>query len=395
MDADRVAQRLAGGQGALAGATPAASSGMDFGAVRVHTGGVAEASTRLLGARAFTVGEDLYFARGRYRPASPEGRHLLAHELTHVVQQRQPDAPALQGDMLTKGAAIAGALGAVLGLGIAVAAGAGIGWILGGLALGAAGGALVGLTAGALARRLTTDREEPTDEGIAESDPEFREKFEEHLKEGLEKLSTGGCRFPGGGTWKYDDRYWAPADDPDFVAYKPRGVSPAKAIDELFNNLDRWEFDCALHPEVALLYAYRRTLGAARFNDRFKDLVLRQHGTTGLRRKSYDVDDMDEAEFNQKWNESPVGTKVMWTNRSSAADGTAWKNENAVKSHKDADWRLDRYDAFPLGSGLLEGDVKTGLARNATDYPSGGSPADREAYVDTNIYRHQLQVLKE
>jgi outer membrane protein OmpA-like peptidoglycan-associated protein len=61
--------------------------GHDFGAVRLHTGAPAERAAEAVQARAFTLGEDVVFGRGEYAPDSPAGRHLLAHELTHVVQQ--------------------------------------------------------------------------------------------------------------------------------------------------------------------------------------------------------------------------------------------------------------------------------------------------------------------
>lgn len=61
--------------------------GADFGQVRVHTGARAEETAKSINARAFTVGRSIAFGAGQYAPASQEGRHLLAHELTHVVQQ--------------------------------------------------------------------------------------------------------------------------------------------------------------------------------------------------------------------------------------------------------------------------------------------------------------------
>lgn len=61
--------------------------GSDFGGVRLHTGRRAAAASDRTDARAFTVGRDIYFGAGRYQPATPDGRGLLAHELTHVVQQ--------------------------------------------------------------------------------------------------------------------------------------------------------------------------------------------------------------------------------------------------------------------------------------------------------------------
>jgi hypothetical protein len=63
------------------------SFGADFSRVRVHTGSQAAQLSRDLSAQAFTHGSDVYFAAGKYNPASTSGQHLLAHELTHVVQQ--------------------------------------------------------------------------------------------------------------------------------------------------------------------------------------------------------------------------------------------------------------------------------------------------------------------
>ncbi|NTV63526.1 MAG: DUF4157 domain-containing protein [Oscillochloris sp.] len=61
--------------------------GADFSGVRVHTGNQADALNQTLSARAFTVGQDIFFRDGEYSPGSASGRELLAHELTHVVQQ--------------------------------------------------------------------------------------------------------------------------------------------------------------------------------------------------------------------------------------------------------------------------------------------------------------------
>jgi hypothetical protein len=60
----------------------------DFGDVRVHTDHAASESARAISAQAYTVGSDVVFQSGRYEPASPSGQRMLAHELTHVVQQR-------------------------------------------------------------------------------------------------------------------------------------------------------------------------------------------------------------------------------------------------------------------------------------------------------------------
>ena len=62
--------------------------GQDFGDVRVHTDGAAHESAKSVNAQAYTVGSDIVFQRDRYDPTSDAGKHVLAHELTHVVQQR-------------------------------------------------------------------------------------------------------------------------------------------------------------------------------------------------------------------------------------------------------------------------------------------------------------------
>src|SRR5205085_9063629 len=61
--------------------------GHDFSRVRVHTGERAAGSARALNALAYTVGDDVVFGPGRYAPRTDAGRHLLAHELAHTIQQ--------------------------------------------------------------------------------------------------------------------------------------------------------------------------------------------------------------------------------------------------------------------------------------------------------------------
>ncbi|HYF26914.1 MAG TPA: DUF4157 domain-containing protein [Baekduia sp.] len=65
-----------------------AALGDAFTDVRVHADRHAGDLARAVDARAFTTGSDIYFAPGAYQPGQPEGDQLLAHELTHVVQQR-------------------------------------------------------------------------------------------------------------------------------------------------------------------------------------------------------------------------------------------------------------------------------------------------------------------
>lgn len=61
--------------------------GQDFSHVRVHTDSQAAASAEVVNAKAYTVGHHVVFGRSQFAPASPQGHWLLAHELTHVIQQ--------------------------------------------------------------------------------------------------------------------------------------------------------------------------------------------------------------------------------------------------------------------------------------------------------------------
>ena len=70
--------------------------GADFSDVRVHTDSTAFDMSRSISAQAFTQGKDIYFNSGKYSPDSNEGKSLLAHELTHVVQQKGDEISQIQ-----------------------------------------------------------------------------------------------------------------------------------------------------------------------------------------------------------------------------------------------------------------------------------------------------------
>ena len=79
-----------------------AQFGCDFGQVRIHAESKAAEVAALIGARAFTTGQDVVFANGEYRPEDREGQRLLAHELTHVVQQTRPGSSPPGGDAIQR-----------------------------------------------------------------------------------------------------------------------------------------------------------------------------------------------------------------------------------------------------------------------------------------------------
>ena len=87
--ADQINQLRGGGQ-SLDGAVQrelGTRMGADFSGVSVHATPEADDLNQRLGARAFTTGQDIFFRQGEYDPHSSGGKELLAHELTHVVQQ--------------------------------------------------------------------------------------------------------------------------------------------------------------------------------------------------------------------------------------------------------------------------------------------------------------------
>lgn len=61
--------------------------GADFSNVRIHNDSTAVQMNQQLGSQAFATGNNIYFNEGKYNPNSQSGKHLLAHELTHTVQQ--------------------------------------------------------------------------------------------------------------------------------------------------------------------------------------------------------------------------------------------------------------------------------------------------------------------
>jgi uncharacterized protein DUF4157 len=94
----KTASRIASFRGGGEALSPAARSyfeprfSRDLSGVRLHTGGEASAAAGEVQARAFTVGSDIAFGAGEYRPETVAGKKLLAHELTHTVQQGAADA---------------------------------------------------------------------------------------------------------------------------------------------------------------------------------------------------------------------------------------------------------------------------------------------------------------
>jgi hypothetical protein len=70
------------------------SLGVDLSSVRVHTGDASASAAASVGARAYAFGQDIHFGEGEFDPGTPQGEHLIAHEVAHTVQQRGGSAGA-------------------------------------------------------------------------------------------------------------------------------------------------------------------------------------------------------------------------------------------------------------------------------------------------------------
>ena len=99
--AEAIQAKTGGGQELDEGMAAQAGNvmGQDFSDVRVHTDSKADELSQNLTAKAFTTGNDIFFKDGTYNPGSSSGQQLIAHELTHVVQQGA-SPPAVQGKMM-------------------------------------------------------------------------------------------------------------------------------------------------------------------------------------------------------------------------------------------------------------------------------------------------------
>lgn len=142
----------------------------NFNQVRLHPDKEGAALAQDVNAKAFTHGSDIFFNRGQFRPDSPNGKRLLAHELTHVVQQRAIPS-RVQGAFNWKrggiGAGIGGAIGAGAGALIGGLVGGGIGALIG-AGIGALVGGLIGLFVGGFTQK--TDRG-PRKNAMGQFDP--------------------------------------------------------------------------------------------------------------------------------------------------------------------------------------------------------------------------------
>ncbi len=232
----QVEQQLAGTRGSGRGLDAPVQADMEgrfganFSGVRIHTDAKAVQLNRAVSAHAFTHGSDIYFNQGQYNPGSSGGKRLLAHELTHVVQQTGPAtlapkrvqrlAPSQKNGPLTiqrakksagktavdwlkrifigipaglvlavAGAVVGPIMGGVEGYSRAKDSGKGTGGRIGGVLSGIVGGFVGGLGAGLMAgQKLAVHDPDEGDIAKGEAPPDLRQMDTEILTQRLEAI---------------------------------------------------------------------------------------------------------------------------------------------------------------------------------------------------------------
>ena len=337
--------------------------GVDFSNVKIHTDEAASDSARALNARAFTSQGDIVFADDQYEPETDRGQRLLAHELVHVVQQRsasgvghqntvlrqtwdqyQSVPPEEQAEQCTDPCSVvdrqafAGHL--IDARNQLEAAGAGFGRV-------------VNWTK--ITKEMAADLK-----GKMLQTPEELEKLNRSKKYTQPpEYNIPYCYHELKGAARSK---WFPICD--FDNKKARLVqiagTPAEAVEDIFQNLQNWQFDCAEYLQVARWYAQLRTLDPACFNARIKRLSpvklmffpifleLKPHGSSGIvGRKLYQKASPHDLHFFLEdkvaqqtlrttetdftlLEKAPIGSRVTWTNRA-APGNSSYRNENTYK----------------------------------------------------------------
>lgn len=240
------------------------------------------------------------------------------------------------------------------------------------------------------------------------------ESYQKAIKEAttlLSSVSFGRCegRLAGPDVGdKYDDRYWEEVDvsvpnqkNQQAELVLKSTIKPSFAIDEIFSNLELWSFDCAEFVQVSELYAFRHSLGAKAFDARVSGtpFTLRSQNATGVdtkkiwsRAKAQDPltrfegpgsGSQETKSVDAILADAPTGSRVVWTNTDSKADGTNFKNENTVKLG------TDLFHAHPFGD-VSRKEVELKLAQEV----DSSLKTAEDAYVKKNIFISRIEIYR-
>jgi hypothetical protein len=324
--------------------------GADFSGVRVHTDGEADQISQDLSARAFTTGSDIYFGQGEYRPSSTGGQELLAHELTHVVQQS--GRIMIQRERSLKVGFLNYFFPMFRMLSQKVSDNESLDRVEMDLLLNLKEQAMdfgldnlvqdcKNLIVDAKKRDISVAPEELL--GLSSN-----ERYYELLVDGIAKLKK--VNFGAATTTKkYDTTYWEEKED-EVKGYGNKlvlreGKTASEAIYAMFDNISGWSIDCAEFVQVAHMYALRH-FDESEFNERLDDIQidLRRHesmllrGSTVYERQRSSESMMLKAgedlykttDAEEVIEKAPTGSRITWTNPKAPLE-SSFKNENTIK----------------------------------------------------------------
>jgi len=415
------------------------SFGRDFSQVQVHSNAIAEQSALNVNASAYTVGYRIVFGMSKYSPRTKEGQKLIAHELTHVVQQTgvggsrrvqrtmqayidamqrkpQPDfaraAERLNGEKVRDIRIVLRNLSANYRVELHKAARVWPG-VCSNIARETEIDYLKVDPRAAKAAEVCKEAPARASETNTAAKPSATELFEKHLQEGIALLTQAGFGRAEGlpyqdpfteeiswGGSHFNSEFWEIRRHAKYrgkLVLKP-GKEAAAAIDDMFSHLDMWRFDCGQFVQVANLYALRHSLGTAAFNAIPSSGVpfdIQPQGSSGLQRVAYYertgptglfmryADKVIETKtVEQLLTEAPIGSRVMWTNLQ-APEVSAFRNENAVKLG------ADRYGAHGFMGRLktnefTRAELESALVRTT-------NPSADAAYIAKNVYVSEIE----
>ncbi|GGY11030.1 hypothetical protein GCM10010324_67360 [Streptomyces hiroshimensis] len=218
------------------------------------------------------------------------------------------------------------------------------------------------------------------------NDETFRKEWEKAFQEGVAvlvraKKETHGCAFPLPGELKFDTEHFVSSQTnvDRFKGHErivPKSALPYAAVGLLFQHLDRWTCECLFFTQLAQLYAWRKMLPEAAFNEKFAEFALgggRGTSVEGLKSAQRGISDPDSLK------QAPVGSVVVWFNRSEYAKGTAFEYEHAIKTSYATEREPEKYVAHPFEATspggetrwqLTADEIKRHLAEENADFPS-------------------------
>ena len=314
-----------------------AAFGADFSSVSIHTDDNSVQMNRELGAQAFTHGSDIYFNQGKYRPETSEGKHLLAHELTHVVQQNDrnnisqvqtkisiDNKPVSKSDQLIKG----------------------------------------------LLQKYKIKKEgKQALRQMFSSKHVYHFKSREHLayelqiidntlssaKEVSKKVGFAELGKDGKAQDTLAPKYWIKKESGTFEA---KTDDYAKAIDAIFSGTSKSALECMNLTEVMSLRSLQKAVGDKKFNQLLKKKLGKKKFTISMNEELVEGFERDDD------NPFQVGDRVLFSaTRLDAPDANPqWFVENAIVV------KIEKGKPMFMGGGLKKVYTEEGMKREMCKY---------------------------